>query len=91
MLAQMRRPGLLVKAARLAADHYRREVQLAHLLGTSVLPRHGAAVLRLMEREAELDRLRREKAATYSPSRHVEVLSAVIAESRMMQPVAEAV
>lgn len=89
MMAQLRRPGLLIRAARIAADGYRREVHLAALLSASVLPRHGAAVLKLWEREAVLDRQRRDQSSMYLPSQHVEVLSAMIAEARLLQAQAQ--
>tara|TARA_R110000868_G_scaffold408790_1_gene692447 strand:- start:1565 stop:1834 length:270 start_codon:yes stop_codon:yes gene_type:complete len=89
MLAQLRRPGLLVRAARIAADGYRRETHLSALLGQTVLPRHGAAVMKLWEREAELDRQRRDRSSMYTPSHHVEVLSAIMAEARLLQAAAQ--
>ncbi|MBR9763002.1 MAG: hypothetical protein GYB53_05610 [Rhodobacteraceae bacterium] len=84
MLAQLKRPGLLVTAARLAARDYRRERHLPGLLGPLVPRRHGAAALDLMEREAELDALRREGSASYSPLRHVRLLAALIGEAQLM-------
>ncbi|QOL79952.1 DUF6477 family protein [Pseudooceanicola spongiae] len=89
MMAQLRRPGLLIRAARIAAEGYRREAHLAALLGASVLPRHGAAVMKLWEREAELDGLRRNRSSMYVPSAHVEVLSAMIAEAQLLQAQAQ--
>lgn len=83
MLAQLRRPGLLVRAATIAAQEYRREAHLTELLGQPLPRRHGAAALILMEREVELDRMRRDRAAGYSPQRHVKVLSALIGEARL--------
>ncbi|QPM89784.1 DUF6477 family protein [Pseudooceanicola algae] len=85
MLAKLRRPRMLIRAARIAADGYRREVHLSAVLGQSVLPRHGAAAMHLMDREAELNRLRRDGCTTYSPSQHVSVLCALIGEARLMQ------
>ncbi|WP_306372302.1 DUF6477 family protein [Pseudooceanicola marinus] len=85
MLSQLRRPPLLVRAARIAADDYRREAHLPALLGQAVPARHGAAALALMEHETEIDRLRRDRAATYSSLRHVRILSALIGEARLLE------
>ena len=41
MLSQLRRPPLLVRAARIAADDYRREAHLPALLGQTMPARHG--------------------------------------------------
>ncbi|WP_010139523.1 DUF6477 family protein [Oceanicola sp. S124] len=84
MLAQLKRPGLLVKAARMAAEDYQRDRHLPGLIGGPAPRRHGAAALDLMGREAELEQLRREGATTYSSLRHVRLLSALIAEARLM-------
>ena len=85
MLSQLRRPGLLIRAARAALEGYRREVHLSELLGQTVLPRHAAAALRLFEQEADLDRRRREGCGTYSVVRHVAVLTALIGEAAQLQ------
>lgn len=88
MLAQLRRPRLLTRAAGIAAEDYCREKHLTGLLGQASLPRPASAALQLLQREAELDQLRRDKDATYSATRHVTVLSALIGEARLMQAAA---
>jgi len=75
---QIRRPGILLEAARICAKGYRRETMLPRLLGAN-----KAQVLALLtEREQGLEETRRAKAVTYSAQAHVEVLSALIAESK---------
>ena len=49
MLHAIHRPRLLMRAARIGAEDYRRGVHLPRLLGYGVLPRHGAALIKLME------------------------------------------
>lgn len=83
-LASLQRPGLLVRAARIAARHYRRERHLGPLLDGGELPRHAAALLRLSEIEAEMDALRLTRNAGYSIARHVNVLAALMTEARLM-------
>ncbi|WP_226621264.1 DUF6477 family protein [Alloyangia pacifica] len=79
----LRRPRLLVRAARHGADDYRRDACLPRLLGTPYPARHGAALLRLMELETALDHSRRGRAASYAAARHVELLAAIIGEARL--------
>jgi hypothetical protein len=94
-LAALRRPRLLLQAARHGLREYRRERRLRRLLpGTimpgTALPDEGAAVAPLLEVEAQLEEARRARDAGYSPARHVEVLIALVAEARALAPGAEA-
>jgi hypothetical protein len=85
MLNDLRRPRLLIRAARIGVEDYRRNPHLHRLLGYGALPRPGAALMRLVEIEAELDDLRRREDAAYAVSRHVEVLTAMMGEARMLR------
>jgi hypothetical protein len=82
LLRGLRRPALLIRAARIGQGDYVRRRDLARILRTSRLPASGAAVMALMEREAELDERRRSGAAGYTVAAHVEVLAALMAEAR---------
>lgn len=84
-LAQMRRPRLLIRTARIAAQDYRRETRLPRLLGYGVLPRTGAALIKLMELETTLNAQRLSGDAAYSVTTHVEVLTAVMGESQLLR------
>ena len=86
----LRRPRLLIRTARIGAQDYRRTPHLNRLLGTAALPRHGAALLRLMEIEAELDDRRRRGDAGYSVSHHVELLCAMMGEARILRELTRA-
>lgn len=85
LLNEMRRPRLLIRAARIGAEDYRRNPQLHRLLGDGALPRPGAALMKLIEIEATLDDFRRGDSAAYSVSRHVEVLTAMMGEARILR------
>lgn len=85
MLHAIHRPRLLMRAARIGAEDYRRSVHLPRLLGYGVLPRHGAALIKLMELEATLETQRGEADASYSLMRHVDVLIAIVAEARVLR------
>lgn len=82
-LDSMRRPRLLMRAARFGVEEYRRDIHLRRYMGQGSLPRSGAALLRLMEIEEEMNQQRRGNAAIYSPMRHVEVLIAMMGEARI--------
>lgn len=81
-LASTKRPRLLVRAARIGAGDYRREVHLARLLGGAEMEAR-AALDGLISLEGPMERARRRGAADYSAARHVEVLAAIIGETRL--------
>lgn len=83
-LATLRRPRLLVRAARFGLGDYRRERDLARLLQGG-RPGGSAAVLwRLMELEERIEETRRSGSASYSVGRHIELLIALMAEARLL-------
>jgi hypothetical protein len=81
-IAALRRPKLLIRAARLGLQDYVRERDLARAL-RQARAAGGAALERLLAEEAQLESTRRAGDATYSVARHVEVLIALLAESRL--------
>ncbi len=83
ILKSLRRPRLLVRAARHGLSDYRRDRFLRRLLPGEVVPQPGQALARLAEREAAMDQNRREGGATYSVARHIEILVALIEEARL--------
>ncbi|MDW3184117.1 MULTISPECIES: DUF6477 family protein [unclassified Roseobacter] len=85
MLHAIRRPPLLMRAARIGAEDYRRTVHLPRLLGYGVLPRHGAALFRLIEIESDLNAQRTGGDTSYSLIRHVDVLIAMLGEARVLR------
>ena len=85
MLNQLRRPRLLIRAARIGAADYRRAVHLPRLLGHSVLPRHGAALMRLIEIEDVLNDQRLNEDSAYNLLKHIDILIAIVAEARTMR------
>lgn len=83
-LSALRRPPLLVRAARIGAQEYRRDAHLARALGETPPTRTASALMSLLELEGMLNAARKRGVAEYSPSRHVEVLSAMMAEAQLM-------
>jgi hypothetical protein len=89
-LTQIRRPRLLVRAARIAVKDYRRDTRLPRILGYGMLPRTGLALVKLMALESELNEQRTRGDACYSIATHVEVLTAVMGESALLKAQTEA-
>ncbi len=77
-IAALRRPRLLLQAARFGLADYRPERDLRRITG---LP-PGAALPALLAAEEALERIRKTGDATYSITRHLEVLIALLAEAR---------
>lgn len=85
MLNTLRRPRLLMRAARIGAEDYRRTAHLPRLLGYGQLPRHGAALMHLIELEGEMNGQRLSDESSYSLLRHIDVLIAIVGESRILR------
>ena len=84
-LSELRRPRLLIRAARIAAQDYRRDARLPRLLGYGIVPRSGSAVVRLMALEAEVNEKRETGDASYNIAGHVELLTALMGESQILR------
>lgn len=83
-LAALRRPKLLVRAARFGLEDYNRDRDLKRLMHLPAAPSPRIAVDRLIEEEARMEDVRKAGAAAYSAARHVEVLIALMAEARLL-------
>ncbi len=84
-VTDLRRPTLLITAARLGVEEYRREIHLRRVFGLGNLPRHGAALVRLLEVEAELEDQRSRGDAAYPVVQHVETMIAIMGEARLLR------
>lgn len=85
MIGALRRPRILIRAARIGAQDYRRDRHLQRLLGYGALPRPAAALMRLIEIERLLDDQRRDDDAGYSLTRHLDVLIAMMGEVQLLR------
>jgi len=85
MLANIRRPRLLIRAARFGIEDYCRDRDLKRLLRLDRLAHPRSNLDRLVGEESRLEEERRAGAATYSVTRHIEMLIALIAEARLIQ------
>lgn len=84
MVRSLKRPGLLIRAARFGLDDYRRERALPRLLKTENTPRPGEALMMLMDIESVLNEQRLANDASYRPGQHVSVLTALMGETRVL-------
>ncbi len=90
LLADLRRPRLLIRAARFGVADYRRERDLRRLINASARATPEAAIPQLISAEEHMEQTRRAGDAGYSLSRHIEVLIALIAETRLLPRVLQA-
>lgn len=84
VLGALRRPRLLIRAARFGTADYNRNRDLKRLIREPTLPTPVRAVNSLMAEEARLEETRTAGDVSYSVSRHVEVLIALMAEARLL-------
>jgi Family of unknown function (DUF6477) len=83
MLANLRRPRLLMHAARFGLGDYRRERDLRRLVNISASPE--VTVPRLLSVEEALEATRVAGDASYSAARHIDVLIALLAEAQLLR------
>ncbi|MXQ07271.1 hypothetical protein GQ651_05370 [Alphaproteobacteria bacterium GH1-50] len=83
-LAALRRPRLLVRAARHGTTDYDRARALPRLLDMpgQTTPEHALSAL--IAAEAEVEDRRKGALATYSVARHIELLAALMVEARLI-------
>lgn len=84
LLTNLRRPRLLIRAARFGLSDYNRNRDLKRVMRTANAPTPTRAVSTLIEEEAKIEETRRAGDAGYNVTRHVEVLIALIAEAHLL-------
>jgi hypothetical protein len=85
ILANLRRPRLLMHAARFGLGDYRRDRDLRRLASLTGTPEQTVETLLSVEEGLEETRLAGD--AGYSVARHIEVLIALLAEARLLRRV----
>jgi hypothetical protein len=83
ILTALRRPKILIRAARAGLVDYRRERDLRRLLRQPKAACGPQAMDTLLAEESRLESTRAAGEATYSIQRHVAVLTAILAEARL--------
>lgn len=82
-VAGLRRPRLLMQAARHGLGAYDRARHLPRLMRSLSLPPPAAAVRQLAAEEDRMEAARRDGEANYSVTGHVDLLIALLAEARL--------
>ena len=80
----LRRPRILVRAARFGLVDYNRDRDLKKLMKTTAIPSPAKAIDDLLQEEARLEDTRTSGDASYSIAHHVEVLIALMSELRLL-------
>jgi hypothetical protein len=83
LLSDLRRPQMLIRAARCGLSDYRRERDLKRLL-QGAHPSPAQSVPRLLNEEQQMEATRTAGEATYSIARHIDLLIALMAEVRLL-------
>ncbi len=83
MLESLRRSRLLISAARLGVQDYRRERDLKRLIKTTRVPGPRRAIMHLLQIESGLEEARKLGEGRYSVVRHVEVMIALMGEAAL--------
>lgn len=84
LVSSLRRPRLLIRAARIGLSDYKRERDLCRIVGQPAPPAPPSAVRALLDREAAIEENRVRGSATYSVMQHVDVMIALMAETRAL-------
>ncbi len=84
VLAEMKRPRMLIRAARFGLDDYRRERDLRRLINAEAVPALERSLPRLLSEESRLEEIRQSGDASYSISRHIDLLIALMGEVRLL-------
>jgi len=82
-LSKLRRPRLLMHAARFGLGDYRRDRDLRRLVTCGLSPEQTVPSLLILE--ADMEASRTAGATAYSAARHIDVLVALLAEARLLR------
>lgn len=85
-ISQLKRPRLLVRAARFGQADYNRNRDLRRLVQVNAVPAPEQALARLLVEEEALEQSRRAGETGYCLMRHIELLIAMMAEARLAAP-----
>lgn len=81
-LTELRRPRLLIRAARYGVAEYDRTSSLHRLIDAEHRQDENTILTALLSAEAESEKQRRDGHATYSVTRHIDLLVALMGEAR---------
>ncbi len=84
LLSDLRRPALLLRAARFGLSDYQRDRDLKRLLRQAAAGGPEKTLPRLIHEENLLEETRKAGDASYSLTRHIELLIALLAELNLL-------
>ena len=84
LLSDLRRPALLLRAARFGLTDYQRDRDLKRLLRQAAAGGPEKTLPRLIHEENLLEETRKAGDASYSLTRHIELLIALLAELNLL-------
>ena len=83
-LQSLNRPSLLVRTAKIAINHFNRELILFRIFGYEVSVEPTEVIQDLIEREEEINTQRKTGDVTYNIARHISVLTALMNEAEVL-------
>lgn len=89
MVRDLRRPRLLIRAARAGVADYKRNRDFGRVMRTANAPTPHQALAMLLEEEQRMETTRQSGDASYSFIRHIELLIAMMAEARLLPQAAD--
>ncbi len=84
LVSELRRPKLLIRAARAGVTGYNRNRDLRRVIRVAAAPSPERALSVLIEAEAEVEETRQKGCASYSFTRHIDLLIAMIGEAQLL-------
>ena len=84
VLSNLRRPKLLVRAARHGMMDYDRKRDLRRIAGSAPVNNANALIAHLVDQEDQIETTRQSGCATYSIVKHIEILVALMYECRLL-------
>jgi len=84
-ISALKRPPLLVRAARFGVDDYCRSRHLPRFIDKNPLPNPGQALVLLLDLEKSMNAERVARTGGYSVAKHIQVLVALMAEAQLFQ------
>lgn len=85
LVTTLKRPRFLVQTARIGLESYKRERDIPRLIGPQKSSQIGETIMLLLDEEKEYEAQRKCRAAFYSYAHHIELLTAIMAESSLLQ------
>jgi hypothetical protein len=84
ILSTLKRPSILIRAARFGLENYQRDRDLRRITRSFKTPSNSVAISQLVQSEEQLEDARQSGDNAYSAHRHISVLTALLAEMRLL-------